>query len=685
MSTYGKSVPLLEAERAKDAPSTSGSPRTSPVFLMVTVEVVLVAGWVLMGEITQAFPNLTHYPAMFAGVSCASYVIFLIPWAVLRRSRGLRLPSKASLIHVNNIMLPLGLMWLVQIWFWYMSLKGMSVSVNTIIYQTTPLVVFFFDLFFNGPSPGYVLKLGCIVVAVFGIIVMSSSDTKESNGVTNSLSSCIEVSVATLLYGLFDVLYAQWAAPVCDKISKKGERITYSNSSDNLSSQIESMFLLLGLRAVPACMFLICTLLVGLYDQDLPDYSRGDLLAMLSVTVADWAFNIAMCIGLVTLSPLWVTMGTILCVPAALVFDMLVKGLVLSLGACIGAKKSAAEPVAVGRLAAIAVLELVLVTSWVLTGEIAQAFPNLTHYPAMFAGVSCASYVIFLIPWAVLRRSRGLRLPSTASLIHMNNIMLLLGFMWLLQMWAWYMSLKGMSVALNIIIYQTTPLVVFFIDLFINGTTPSYIPKLLCILLAVLGIIVMSASDAEESNGVTNSLSSCIEVSVATLLYGLFDVLYAQWAAPVCDKISKKGERITYSNSSDNLSSQIESMFLLLGLRAVPACIFLICTLLVGLYDHDLPDYSRADILGMVWVPLADWAFNIAMSIGLVLLSPLWVTMGTIPCVPTALIFDMLAKGLTLSVGAWMGALCTAVGFIAFNVISSREKDNTRHHCDESG
>ncbi|KAF4735846.1 hypothetical protein FOZ62_024162 [Perkinsus olseni] len=337
MSTYGKSVPLLEAERAKDAPSTSGSPRTSPVFLMVTVEVVLVAGWVLMGEITQAFPNLTHYPAMFAGVSCASYVIFLIPWAVLRRSRGLRLPSKASLIHVNNIMLPLGLMWLVQIWFWYMSLKGMSVSVNTIIYQTTPLVVFFFDLFFNGPSPGYVLKLGCIVVAVFGIIMMSSSDTEESNGVTNSLSSCIEVSVATLLYGLFDVLYAQWAAPVCDKISKKGERITYSNSSDNLSAQIESMFLLLGLRAVPACIFLICTLLVGVYDHDLPDYSRADILGMVWVTLADWAFNIAMSIGLVLLSPLWVTMGTIPCVPTALIFDMLAKGLTLSVGAWMGA------------------------------------------------------------------------------------------------------------------------------------------------------------------------------------------------------------------------------------------------------------------------------------------------------------------------------------------------------------
>ncbi|KAF4713114.1 hypothetical protein FOZ63_006218 [Perkinsus olseni] len=194
----------------------------------------------------------------------------------------------------------------------------------------------------------------------------------------------------------------------------------------------------------------------------------------------------------------------------------------------------------------------------------------------------------------------------------------------------------------------------------------------------------MSSSDTEESNGVTNSLSSCIEVSVATLLYGLFDVLYAQWAAPVCDKISKKGERITYSNSSDNLSAQIESMYLLLGLRAVPACIFLICTLLVGLYDHDLPDYSRGDLLAMLSVTVADWAFNVAMCIGLVTLSPLWVTMGTILCVPAALVFDMLVKGLVLSLGACMGGLLTAAGFIAYNVISARTEEGSSENSDPS-
>mmetsp|Transcript_18715 Transcript_18715/g.15616 ORF Transcript_18715/g.15616 Transcript_18715/m.15616 type:complete len:83 (+) Transcript_18715:309-557(+) len=82
----------------------------------------------------------------------------------------------------------------------------MSVALNTIIYQTTPLVVFFLDLFIDGATPGYIPKLICIVIAVFGIVVMSSSDTKESDGITNNITSCIEVSIATLLYGVFDVL-----------------------------------------------------------------------------------------------------------------------------------------------------------------------------------------------------------------------------------------------------------------------------------------------------------------------------------------------------------------------------------------------------------------------------------------------------------------------------------------------
>ncbi|EER04200.1 hypothetical protein Pmar_PMAR013974 [Perkinsus marinus ATCC 50983] len=195
--------------------------------------------------------------------------------------------------------------------------------------------------------------------------------------------------------------------------------------------------------------------------------------------------------------------------------------------------------------------------------------------------------------------------------------MLVLGFMWLLQMWALYHSLQGISVAVYIIICQTTPLVVYFIDIFINGIGPGYVSKFVCILLAVLGIAIMS----------------------------------------------------------------IEGMFLLLALRAVPALIFLICTILLGVYDHDLPAYTRADVTAMIWVTLADWAYNIAMSTGLVMLSPLWVTMGTVPSVPVALIFDMFAKGLTLSVGAWTGVLLTAVGFIVFNVISSREEGDKQREA----
>ncbi|EER04197.1 hypothetical protein Pmar_PMAR013970 [Perkinsus marinus ATCC 50983] len=201
----------------------------------------------------------------------------------------------------------------------------------------------------------------------------------------------------------------------------------------------------------------------------------------------------------------------------------------------------------------------------------------------------------------------------------------------------------------------------------------------------------MSFSDTKESNGMTNSLRSCIEVSIATLLYGLFDVLYAQWAAPICDdKISQNGDdaneddiwrrcpqqQPTTCGGSNRLSSQIEGMFLLLALRAVPALIFLMCTILLGVYDHDLPDYSKGDILAILSVVVADWFFNIAMCIGLVELSPLWVTMGTILCVPAALIFDMLVKGLVLSLGAWIGGILTAVGFIVYNIITARADEH---------
>ncbi|KAF4672553.1 hypothetical protein FOL47_000388 [Perkinsus chesapeaki] len=348
---YSKDIPLLAGDYTigNNTRSRGSSRKVHGVIFTVTIEVVLVCSWVLMGETTQAFPNLTHFPAVFAGVSCTSYILLLIPWTIMRRSRGLGLPNKQSILHLNNIMLILGTMWLVQIWFWYMSLKGMSVALNTIIYQTTPLVVFFLDLFIDGATPAYIPKLVCIVVAVFGIVVMSSSDTKESDGITNSITSCVEVSVATLLYGIFDILYAKWASPVCSQISNTN---IADKDSDSIKCQVEDILLLLGLRAVPACIFLIFTLCIGAYHNNLPDYSQSDILAMLCVTLADWAFNIAMCIGLVSLSPLWVTMGTILCVPTALIFDMLVKGLRLSSGAWAGAVLTAVGFIAYNVIAA---------------------------------------------------------------------------------------------------------------------------------------------------------------------------------------------------------------------------------------------------------------------------------------------------------------------------------------------
>ncbi|EER00454.1 hypothetical protein Pmar_PMAR007709 [Perkinsus marinus ATCC 50983] len=100
------------------------------------------------------------------------------------------------------------------------------------------------------------------------------------------------------------------------------------------------------------------------------------------------------------------------------------------------------------------------------------------------------------------------------------------------------------------------------------------------------------------------------------------------------------------------------------------------CTILLGVYDHDLPDYSKGDILAILSVVVADWFFNIAMCIGLVELSPLWVTMGTILCVPAALVFDMLVKGLVLSLGAWIGGILTAVGFIVYNIITARADEH---------
>ncbi|KAF4701030.1 hypothetical protein FOZ62_016608 [Perkinsus olseni] len=86
----------------------------------------------------------------------------------------------------------------------------------------------------------------------------------------------------------------------------------------------------------------------------------------------------------------------------------------------------------------------------------------------------------------------------------------------------------------------------------------------------------------------------------------------------------------------------------------------------------------------MLSVTVADWAFNVAMCIGLVTLSPLWVTMGTILCVPAALVFDMLVKGLVLSLGACMGGLLTAAGFIAYNVISARTEEGSSENSDPS-
>jgi len=80
-------------------------------------------------------------------------------------------------------------------------------------------------------------------------------------------------------------------------------------------------------------------------------------------------------------------------------------------------------------------------------------------------------------------------------------------------------------------------------------------------------------------------------------------------------------------------------------------------------------EFPRAEIFyGLVYTTLLDSVFNVALTIGIMLTSPLFMSVGTLLTIPVSVLSDLLLHGLQFSGWTYLGLFGIVLGFIGLNV-----------------
>lgn len=264
----------------------------------------------------------------------------------------------------------------VVVYTWYLSLSRTFVSVNTAIYNSSCVFVFVFSVAVLKEKVS-LLKIVAVVCCLGGVVMLcvdglSSDDksTKKKGGgddAKNDVWGYVLVIVSTMLYSLYEVLFKRWGSyketqptlVVAERSSINYDEHDRDNYHDHdhddqhyheeeeeagasgKSSGREQMWkrlkvvehtmLFIGLLGVWTILLawpgIIIVDKTGIESFELP---HGKSLQGILITMGlDALFNCLLILGIVISSPLFISVGSLLTIPASVVSDWLLHGTVL--------------------------------------------------------------------------------------------------------------------------------------------------------------------------------------------------------------------------------------------------------------------------------------------------------------------------------------------------------------------
>ncbi|KAH3761500.1 DUF6 domain protein [Pelomyxa schiedti] len=326
------------------------------IWIAWTLLGLMVLNWVFMAEVLQAVEHKIYYkPCYMTWFIHNSGLLWFIPWAYLfwrKRSRtqngGSKLaatlpqpitsmPNPAKLITgvplKQMLLSALGLSILIFFveYFWYLSLPRISVTSNTAVNNSCAAFVFLFSILMLGEivTP---IKLIAVSTSLLGVFVVAfsggapfrgsavSTSTGESVAQLSSAAGFMFVSLSTIGYALYQVLYRKYSV----------DPLRPHNVRDTL--------LFLGLvgffNFLLLWVFFAVWNIFGIESYESP--TGTTLLYLVLLGCLDATQNLLILLAIINSSPLFVSVGLLLTIPAAMFFDLILYGYLVPLIGIIG-------------------------------------------------------------------------------------------------------------------------------------------------------------------------------------------------------------------------------------------------------------------------------------------------------------------------------------------------------------
>ena len=317
------------------------------------------------------------------------------------------------------------------------------------------------------------------------------------------------------------------------------------------------------------------------------------------------------------------------------------------------------------------------VTSWIIRAEFVQGVEDTYNKPIFISYVVHSSYLVFFCIWLVLRYLPGRWKYQKKKIIYTWKYYLLISCIFTVIVfcfnYSWYLSLPLTEVAANTAIYEAATAFVFILSVPILGERVTLI-KVISLVISIMGVCLISMFPSVATNStvilanitnlsnISNSSAHPIPtaanptalgyglVILSTVLYSLYEVLYKRLA------------------TSHKDTAPIMNTVRMLGLIGIWYLIlvapFLIIAHFTGLERFELPSTRVALLILMSSV--LDGFSNILILFGIVLSSPLFISMGALLALPASAAADYIFHNIVMNYLSMMGALLIIIGFIGF-------------------
>jgi drug/metabolite transporter (DMT)-like permease len=305
--------------------------------------VCLVGSWVAMAELLQGLQ--VDYPKPWAITFAvhSGYALLLPVWLALRHRRlaaGRELPVPPRVLARGAA--AFAVLSAVIAATWYVSLPQTTVGVNNAVYQSQSAFVFVLSVVLLGEAPAAHKMLG-LCLSLAGIAVIAGGSAGKGAG--NTTAGIAWVLVSTILYSTYEVLYARLTTapaaraavcgrrPATDATEAAGPLLDGADHHRAVTLPVDRaemaalILTSMGLTTFVALwpVFFVAAA-TGVEQLARPSAATARLLALNAVL--DTIYNLALLLGIALLSPLTMSLATVLVVPAGLIADYLLHSLV---------------------------------------------------------------------------------------------------------------------------------------------------------------------------------------------------------------------------------------------------------------------------------------------------------------------------------------------------------------------